>query len=50
MRAAGNWHKAQLVKTKANGRHKVAWQDGTTTTLNADCVLARNKAAHKSSG
>lgn len=43
--ADGAWHKCLLVKRKRSGKHKVQWPDGTTSSLDADCVQPRLKKA-----
>jgi RNA recognition motif-containing protein len=39
------WHKCILLKTKASGKHKVEWEDGTISILDADCIQPRVKKA-----
>ncbi len=38
-----DWHRCILLKTDAQGRHKVKWKDGRTSVLAADCIQPRSK-------
>lgn len=42
------WHKCVLLKTTKTGKRKVEWEDGTTSTLDCDCVQPRVKKSRSS--